>query len=37
MFGETKGASLDMGNGSLSASYYGVIRLTRLCPVADRP
>ena len=27
MFEETKGASLDMGNGSLSASYYGVIRL----------
>ena len=27
MFDETTGASLDMGNGSLSASYYGVIRL----------
>jgi hypothetical protein len=27
IFEETKGASLDMGNGSLSASYYGVIRL----------
>ena len=27
MFAETQGASLDMGNGSLSASYYGVIRL----------
>jgi len=26
-FGEHEGASLDMGNGSLSASYYGVIRL----------
>jgi hypothetical protein len=27
MFEESQGASLDMGNGSLSASYYGVIRL----------
>src|SRR5262245_1523441 len=26
-FEETRDASLDMGNGSLSASYYGVIRL----------
>jgi len=26
-FAEQKGASLDLGNGSLSASYYGVIRL----------
>jgi hypothetical protein len=26
-FEEQKGASLNMGNGSLSASYYGVIRL----------
>ena len=26
-FDETEGASLDIGNGSLSASYYGVIRL----------
>jgi hypothetical protein len=26
-FAESEGASLDLGNGSLSASYYGVIRL----------
>jgi hypothetical protein len=26
-FAENEGASLDMGNGQLSASYYGVIRL----------